>query len=579
MSETASDLAPSESSDAVLISRIRDGDATAYGPLYERHLIAARRLARHLVDGDAAEDAVQETFAKILAVLQRGGGPESGFRPYLLTAIRRTVYDRHRADKRLQHTDQIELFDPGVPFVDPALEGLEKSMIARAFRSLPERWQAVLWHTEIEGAKPAEVAPLLGLTANGVAALAYRAREGLRQAYLQMHLAEPSAAAHPEGAAAAGAAGRVTAELDERCAQTREKLGAYVRGGLAKRESRAVENHLDDCADCKGLILELADINSRLREVLGPLILGSASAAYLGSAQGGLSAGVITWLRHLSKRQQQALGGGMAATVILAAALAMVLVSGNEPIGPVHKAPAIARPAPADPPSQPGPKPPAAQPPAAQPAPPPAATPIQKPLSKPAAPVPAPAPAQPAHKPASKPVPQKPVPQKPKPRTPTAPAPEVPSWLSPEMPPVALPEVPQIVPPWMPNVPLPLVPEPQGRPASPDTLGTLVPDEPEIVGKAVRNSGLGRGKGRTPDAGPSTGPVVGPGAGQSAGHGNGQGIGRGTGPIPVQGIGRIPGRDHGRIPERGIGRLPGRDLGRGIGQVPGRGEPRTGLFP
>jgi hypothetical protein len=29
---------------------------------------------------------------------------------------------------------------------------------------------------------------LLGLSANSVAALAYRAREGLRQAYLQMHL-------------------------------------------------------------------------------------------------------------------------------------------------------------------------------------------------------------------------------------------------------------------------------------------------------------------------------------------------------------------------------------------------------
>jgi len=38
----------------------------------------------------------------------------------------------------------------------------------------------VLWHSEIEGARPAEVASLLGLTANGVAVLAYRAREGLR---------------------------------------------------------------------------------------------------------------------------------------------------------------------------------------------------------------------------------------------------------------------------------------------------------------------------------------------------------------------------------------------------------------
>jgi len=82
----------------------------------------------------------------------------------------------------------MEAFDRGVPFADPAVADLERTIVARAFASLPERWQAVLWHTEIEGARPADMAPLLGLTANSVAALAYRAREGLRQAYLQMHL-------------------------------------------------------------------------------------------------------------------------------------------------------------------------------------------------------------------------------------------------------------------------------------------------------------------------------------------------------------------------------------------------------
>ena len=74
----------------------------------------------------------------------------------------------------------MEAFDPGVPFADPAVAGLERTMIADAFASLPERGETVLWHTEIEGARPAEVASLLGLTANGVAVLAYRAREGLR---------------------------------------------------------------------------------------------------------------------------------------------------------------------------------------------------------------------------------------------------------------------------------------------------------------------------------------------------------------------------------------------------------------
>ena len=184
LGEPADSLPPA---DADLIAASRAGDAAAYDTLYRRHVAAAHSLARQLVRNRAeADNVVAETFAKILDLLHRGGGPDDAFRPYLLTAVRRAAYDRHRAERRQLVTDEMETFDRGVPFADPAVADLERTMIARAFASLPERWQAVLWHTEIEGARPADVAPLLGLTANGVAALAYRAREGLRQAYLQM---------------------------------------------------------------------------------------------------------------------------------------------------------------------------------------------------------------------------------------------------------------------------------------------------------------------------------------------------------------------------------------------------------
>ena len=180
---------PLPPSDADLIAAGRAGDAAAYDSLYRRHVAAAHGLARQLVRNRAeADDVVAETFAKILDLLHRGGGPDDAFRPYLLTAVRRAAYDRHRAERRQLVTDEMEAFDRGVPSADPAVADLERTIVARAFASLPERWQAVLWHTEIEGARPADMAPLLGLTANSVAALAYRAREGLRQAYLQMHL-------------------------------------------------------------------------------------------------------------------------------------------------------------------------------------------------------------------------------------------------------------------------------------------------------------------------------------------------------------------------------------------------------
>ena len=45
----------------------------------------------------------------------------------------------------------------------------------------------VLWHTAVEGETPAQLAPRLGLSPGGVAALAFRARARLRQMYHQEH--------------------------------------------------------------------------------------------------------------------------------------------------------------------------------------------------------------------------------------------------------------------------------------------------------------------------------------------------------------------------------------------------------
>jgi RNA polymerase sigma factor (sigma-70 family) len=321
--ESAGPLPPG---DAVLIAASRSGDAAAYATLYQRHVAAANSLAQHLVrDLAEADDVVAESFAKVLDLLGRGGGPQGAFRPYLLTVVRRAAYDRYRVMRRQLVTDQLEAFDPGIPFADPAVAHLERSMVARAFASLPERWQAVLWHTEIEGAKPAEVASLLGLSANGVAALAYRAREALRQAYLQMHLS-----------------GAVPRE----CRPVVAKLGAYVRGGLTKRDAAVVAGHLDQCAYCQEVFAELGDVNAALRGIVAPLILGPAAAAYLASiaangtaaaTAGGASgwAAKLAWFRHAPKQVHGATAAGVASVTVagLAAAVMTIATHGGPAAG------------------------------------------------------------------------------------------------------------------------------------------------------------------------------------------------------------------------------------------------------
>ncbi len=325
MTETLARL--DEPGDAELISAVRGGDVSAYGTLFERHVEAARRLARQIAGSSDADDLVSDAFAKVLKVLQGGGGPDVAFRAYLLTAVRRLHVDKIRANSKLQSTDDMEAFDPGVPFRDTAVEGFESAAAAKAFASLPERWQAVLWHTEVEGQKPAEVAILLGMSANSVSALAYRAREGLRQAFLNSHIAELD---------------------DAECSWTHEHLGAYIRGGVSKRDAAKVEKHLDECRKCMAVYLELTEVNSNLAGILAPLLLGSAGAAYLATAAGGAAKfGAVIFLLDRSKElilanSQAAAVAGVAATAVVVGGT-VVAVTGPDDNKRANDPPAIVR--------------------------------------------------------------------------------------------------------------------------------------------------------------------------------------------------------------------------------------------
>lgn len=265
-------------SDADLILLVRSGDAGAFGVLYGRHAGAALVVARQYTSGTAeAEDVVADAFAAVWSALQNGSGPTDAFRAYLFTTVRRAAAVQRARGRRAEPTDDVAVLEQGSmaepAAEEPAFAEFERSIVARAFAALPERWQAVLWHSEVEGKTPAEIAPLLGLTANSTAALAYRAREGLRQAYLQQHLSD---------------------DLPVACRTVAGKLGAYVRGGLGTRDTTQVEAHLEDCGDCRALVLELRDVNHGLRAVVAPLVLGAVGLGALHFAlptSGGLAAG------------------------------------------------------------------------------------------------------------------------------------------------------------------------------------------------------------------------------------------------------------------------------------------------
>ncbi len=169
-----------ELDDGQLITMARDGHQDAFGVLFARYSYAGRRLARHLGQGEDADDVVSEAFAQILDLLRRGKGPDRAFRAYLFTSIRHESGRRAKARQRVMPTDDDAQIDTAVPFGNGQLDQFEKTAVRAAYESLPDRWRTVLWHLDVEGRKPHELGPLMDLTPNSVSALVYRARAGLR---------------------------------------------------------------------------------------------------------------------------------------------------------------------------------------------------------------------------------------------------------------------------------------------------------------------------------------------------------------------------------------------------------------
>ncbi|MEU0194924.1 sigma-70 family RNA polymerase sigma factor [Streptomyces afghaniensis] len=457
-------------SDADLIDRMRSGDDTAYEELFRRHAQAVRRYARTCCrDAHTADDLTAEVFARMLQAVRGGSGPEHAVRAYLLTSVRRVAASWTRSARREQLVDDFAVFaaqsargsyvsdddtlDLGADV--RAMHDAERSMAMRAFRSLPERWQAVLWHTEVEDESPSEVATLFGLDANGTRVLASRAREGLRQAYLQAHVSAALTA-------------------DEECARYADRLGTYARGRLRTRAERGLRKHLEECAKCRLAAIQIEEVAGGIPAVVPLAVIGwfgaagyakaagliaggagagaagAAAAAAGGGASGGTAAGAGGAAGSGSSggagggaAAAEGVGApvkaGIAAGVVAVGVVAAVVLAlaGNEeqqdearpaptPSSPVVR-PTEPTPSPSE--REPGPRPPAIVPARAE-TPAPTPTPRTSPSSAPspaATPTPTPPPASP--RPAPPPAPT-PTPPPPPPPTPTErpPAPVVYQW-------------------------------------------------------------------------------------------------------------------------------------------------------
>lgn len=298
--------------DHALLTRARDGDGEAFEALYRRHHRAATRAAHSYSSrSQLAEDAVQEAFMRILHATKEGGGPITEFRAYLATTVRHVIAGWTRGERTIA-TDELEtLAGEDLRDTSKPESRLRWHLLTKAFKSLPTRWQEALWLGEVEGISPAELAERWNMSANSAAALSYRAREGLRTAWLDAHVNEGL--------------------VPEDCRPYVSDLSRYTQGKLTDRRETQVRGHLDDCEYCRAVLFEVDAAASELRVLLLPVVLWGGLAL----AGTGLSLGPATWVaKQLGAmgRRGLAFGAASTATVVVVAVVAMNPGSA-EPIG------------------------------------------------------------------------------------------------------------------------------------------------------------------------------------------------------------------------------------------------------
>jgi RNA polymerase sigma factor (sigma-70 family) len=253
-----------------LVTRVRDGDVTAFEAIYDRYARALLAFCRQLLSSrDDAEDALQHSFGAAYRML-RADDRDVELRPWLYTIARNQCLSMLRARRQDVSLDVAP--DRGAvadELVDQVQRRSDLRELVEDLRRLPEDQRAALVLFELGGLRHEEIATVLDVRRDKVKALVFQAREGLMRAR--------RARAVP-------------------CTEMRRQL-ATLAGNVPARST--LGRHVERCASCALYEVEVRRQRAGLALILPVLPTVGLKAIVLGSvvgkgtvvAGGGASAG------------------------------------------------------------------------------------------------------------------------------------------------------------------------------------------------------------------------------------------------------------------------------------------------
>lgn len=167
--------------DVLLVERVLDGDAEAYGELVSRHMRRAFSIAYRILEHrEDAEDVVQDSFLRALERLDtlHRGRP---FGPWFHRIVVNQSLNYRR--KRVVRATQPLAEDMVAAGLNPEQQTTRAALHERlrnALDTLPERQRMIVQLAELEGMTSAQIAEVLDVAPGTVRWHLHQARDALR---------------------------------------------------------------------------------------------------------------------------------------------------------------------------------------------------------------------------------------------------------------------------------------------------------------------------------------------------------------------------------------------------------------
>ena len=170
--------------DDELIQLTQNGDAEAFGELYQRYAhIIFRFIYSHLSERFEAEDLTEEVFLRVWRSLSNFREQGVPFLAYLFKVARNVLVDYYRRAGRsggLMSIEEKPLTDTRSDPAEAAIIHLEHQEVRHTLEQLREDYRMVLILRFLSGLSPEETGEVMGRTPGAVRILQHRALSALR---------------------------------------------------------------------------------------------------------------------------------------------------------------------------------------------------------------------------------------------------------------------------------------------------------------------------------------------------------------------------------------------------------------